>query len=571
MSIMSRSSVSRAGNDRARRTTGHSHSRDPRPIGDKAYTYRCAKMVEEYLEQHGYPLDVTRRLCQSTNVISSREYYDIFKYLAAEVDDTMKFEGSMDVEIPAAMKKWKFPFELKKSKFQNIGAPGSWPELVSILAWVVEFVEAGALQNALGFEGVEFGEDEFGPTENMDTAEAVPAVEKMAAYVEWLHGKGKDEIMAGWLNKIGEELEALDDAIVTDERRFHDKEVELQALNKIHEELPLLEERRQRHMVATETLEHDIKSVETKTEGVIERIQQLEAEFQKLESENSTHESEVSDLRRQVQEQPMTIGELEQLKVEWGRKRDADSSLKKDVEKLDVHIRDVASQQVTLEDEIRRIVQTYNEFLWAAKIAQPEDKRAEGLDLSLRPDLQGSADELMNVDWNRHRRHLAKVINHLEEKGRQTERETQESQIDQKRTSERISETERSNEKRRRQGEQQRRSNEELRERFERELSTLQKKATNVEDNLYSIKTSSPVKPLDDQEIENLQKQLACIKRWAAEESETLKVQMMQEAKASCNLQYTAKRELLETLEGLKMMERDLLGRLALHPPMGGA
>jgi SMC interacting uncharacterized protein involved in chromosome segregation len=420
-------------------------------------------VVEEFLETRGYPLDVTRCL-QSSNVISSREYYDIFKYLANIRDETMKLEGSMDNEIPAAMKKWKFPFELKKSKFQNIGAPGSWPELIALLAWVVEFIEADQPRNPLAFDGgTEFGDDEFAEEHSSSAQEAVPPAEKQAAYVEFLNGKDREEIQASWLQKIANELEELEDAMGDAERRLHEKEEELTALDKRHEELPLLGEQRQRHLVAAETLDHEIKSVEVKVQGTQDRVQQLEAEAQTLEGENAEHEAEVSELRRQVQEQPMTIAEVEHMKLEWNRKRDADTTLKKDVERLDVQIREIAGQEIALEDDIRRLVQTFNELLWQAKIGQPEDKRAEGLELSLRPDLSGPVENLHKVDWNRARRHLAKVTQHLDEKGRQTERETQESHIEQKRSSERISETERSNEKRRRQLEQQRRNNQELR------------------------------------------------------------------------------------------------------------
>jgi hypothetical protein len=90
-----------------------------------------------------------------------------------------------------------------------------------------------------------------------------------------------------------------------------------------------------------------------------------------------------------------------------------------------------------------------------------------------------------------------------------------------------------------------------------------------MEDQLYSIKTSSPVKPLDDSEIENLQKELASIKRWAQEESEALSLQLQKEVKLACNLQYTAKRELMETHESMKKMEQDLAGRLAMASRSG--
>merc|ERR1719217_324414 len=265
---MSRASFSsnRTGNDRARRTTGHGHSRDPRPVGERAYTQQCAKMVEEFLESRGYPLDVTRRL-QSSNVISSREYYDIFKYLATIRDETIKLEGNMDVEIPATMKKWKYPFELKKSKLQNIGAPGSWPELIATLAWVVEFIEADEPRNALAFDCTDFGEDEFAE-ENSSSApdSAVSIQEKQIGYVEFLNGtKERDEIQAGWIQKIEEELEEPDEAIVEGERKYKEKEEELEGLEKRHEEIPLLEEKTKKHAVATETLDHEIRSLEVQT------------------------------------------------------------------------------------------------------------------------------------------------------------------------------------------------------------------------------------------------------------------------------------------------------------------
>merc|ERR1719171_1688792 len=120
-----------------------------------------------------------------------------------------------------------------------------------------------------------------------------------------------------------------------------------------------------------------------------------------LLEENGRYESEIDDLQQQIKDQPMTVAEMEQLKMDWGRKRDADASLKKEISHLDANIRELATQEVALEDSIRANVANCNDALWKVRLAQPEDKRAEGLDLSLRPDLLGPMDELLSYDWQR--------------------------------------------------------------------------------------------------------------------------------------------------------------------------
>merc|ERR1719387_49185 len=493
MSIMSRASFSsnRAGNDRARRTTGHGHSRDPRPLGERQYTIQCARMVEEFLESRGYPLDVTRRL-QSSNVISSREYYDIFKFMANIRDESLRLEGSMDVEIPVAMKKWKYPFEVKKSKLQNIGAPGSWPELIAILAWVVEFIQADEPLRSLGgggFEGSEalFLEDELGDEEKPPSNNPVPFNEKKDAYMAFLNGKDKEDIQAGFQQRIIQDVDELDREMQLLEERYQEKQIELKALNDRHDLLPLLDQERQKHNLAAERLDQEFRSTEVKTAGLLGRITEMEKELHMLLEENGRYESEVDDLQQQIKEQPLPVAEMEQLKIDWGRKRDADASLKKEISHLDCQIRDLAEQELGMEDSIRRNVANCNDALWQVKLAQPEDKRAEGQDLALKPDLTDHMEGLLSYDWQKARRHLTKVGQSLEDKSRQMEASLRDLTLEQKRTQEHLSKVEMGAARKRTQVESMRRRNGEERDRYAIDLDEHCQQADNLESSLHQL------------------------------------------------------------------------------------
>lgn len=543
--------------------------RDPRPIGERHYTTQCARNVEEYLEARGYPLDVTRRLANAQG-ISSREYYEIFKFLANIRDESLKLDGPMDVEIPAAFKKWKYPFEVKKTKLQNIGAPGSWPELIALLAWLVEFIQADEPLHAPGAfcDGTphEFGEfEEIGDLveeEKPQNSDCVPQELKHNAYLEFLQGKDRGELQAQFAEQIQQDLEQLDQIIHREDERSAAKQAELKALQAKHDEMPILEDRRQKSDIAAENLEHEIRGAKIRTDGILERIQAMEAEAQMLERENAQHDMEIEALREQIKAQTMTVGEIQTLKAEWKRRRETDSCLKKDVTQLDAQLKTLAEQEHKVEDDIRRVVGVCNDLLWQVKLAPPEEKRAEGLDLTLRPDLSGPMDQLASYDWGRARRHLSKVSQHLDERSRQVDKETQQSLVEQKRAQEQVSSSERNNHRHRTQVDQQRATNDLLREQYARELDDAEKKAETAEGALHMLMSAPPPSPLEDAEVEQWLRQKQTTERWAEEESETLRAQLHREVKYAASIHHTVKAQLCETLETVKQLERETLRRL---------
>merc|ERR1719281_373162 len=116
--------------------------------------------------------------------------------------------------------------------------------------------------------------------------------------------------------------------------------------------------------------------------------------------------------------------------------------------------------------------------------------------------------------------------------------------------------------RKRTQTEQMRRRNGEERDRHAIDLEEHSGQADSLESSLHQLMIGPPPKPLDDAEIESWQRQLAAVRRWSEEESDSLKVQMLKDAKYASNLQNTVKQQLHETLDFVRQLERDVLGRV---------
>merc|ERR1719379_857275 len=109
-------------------------------------------------------------------------------------------------------------------------------------------------------------------------------------------------------------------------------------------------------------------------------------------------------------------------------------------------------------------------------------------------------DELLSYDWQRARRHMSKVSQGLEDKGREAEASLRQTALEQKRTQERLSMAEMGVTRKRTQVEQMRRRNGEERDRQQLDLDETTGQAANFENSLHQLVAAPPPKPLDDAE-----------------------------------------------------------------------
>jgi len=118
--------------------TGLRHSRDPRPVGDRAFAAQCARNVAEFLASRGYSKIISpEKLLKDP---STKEFYEVFRFIIAQLDPRLQVEGKMEDEVPAIMKRLKYPVEVNRSKLQAISGPNTWPQLLAVLDWLAMLV-----------------------------------------------------------------------------------------------------------------------------------------------------------------------------------------------------------------------------------------------------------------------------------------------------------------------------------------------------------------------------------------------------------------------------------------------
>jgi len=71
---------------------------------------------------------------------STKEFYEVFRFLIAQLDPQLELEGKMEDEVPAIMRRLKYPVEVNRSKLQAISGPNTWPQLLAVLDWLTVLV-----------------------------------------------------------------------------------------------------------------------------------------------------------------------------------------------------------------------------------------------------------------------------------------------------------------------------------------------------------------------------------------------------------------------------------------------
>jgi SMC interacting uncharacterized protein involved in chromosome segregation len=110
------------------------NSRDPRPVGDRSYAAQCARRVVELLTSCSYGKMISHEKLLKDP--SSKEFFDIFKFLIAQLDPQLLVDGKLEDEVPLIMRRLKYPVEVNRSKLSAISGPNTWPQLLAVLDWL---------------------------------------------------------------------------------------------------------------------------------------------------------------------------------------------------------------------------------------------------------------------------------------------------------------------------------------------------------------------------------------------------------------------------------------------------
>jgi len=499
-------------------------SRDPRPVGDRAYTSQCAKTVVEFLQSHGFNRTLTtEKLLRDP---TTKDFFDVFKFLIAHIDPALPVEGKMEDEVPALMRRLKYPVEVNRSKLQAISGPNTWPQLLAVLDWLVNLVVC--MEETLQpFAACQVPLQDPGETDYDEHNHILQAaMQKNYQLYLNLQDDGEDEarlrqIYEDRIASLTGEVERAQEQWTLMEQRLGDFQAQ-------HERL--LELR-----VAPQHLEAEADRIKGIVHENEEQVAKMEHDIKRLARDCTDFHLEVEGLQgtsrkltEQIEGQSYSKKDIERLKGERSHLRNVLANLRSDCERAEQGVWELGIEESRLADVLHRALRRANENLEAFGQLQAAEPGALGLDdFRLRVDLDEPSDELANMDFSEARRHLREVAQGCAEAVQRDDGALHEVLENQRTVQEELALKERENRRLKVRLEQLQRLREEHREWSIKQLEEAQRTAEQTEDGVHTMgMDDGPCALRDAAEVDQLRLQLAALKSDYANEKEQAEEQL---------------------------------------------
>ncbi len=363
--------------------------RDPRPLRDRSFQARISQELLEYLTHNNFELEMKHSLGQNTlRSPTQKDFNYIFQWLYHRIDPGYRFQKAMDAEVPPILKQLRYPYEkgITKSQIAAVGGQ-NWPTFLGMLHWLMELAQMmdryalGEYDEACAEMGVDVSGDRIifrfltgayhdwlqgGEEEDDDAAgqRLVPHIELMAQEFENGNEKYVNEIAS-----LDAENRSLRDQIEELEKNAPD-------MAKLDKQFRILEDDKRK-------FEDYIQNVQGKIEKYESRINFLEEEIKKTESELQTAEEERAGLQASVDQQGLTIQDIDRMNTERDRLQ---KSLDDTVNRLEeTHARVMAKESEAsgkLED-LEELVKAYNTLGYQTSLIPSTAVNANGQDYEL--------------------------------------------------------------------------------------------------------------------------------------------------------------------------------------------
>jgi len=333
------------------------HSRDPRPIGDKGFATQCARNIVELLVSHGFGKTISHEKLLKDP--STRDFFEIFRFLMGQIDPRFEMEGKLEDEVPVIMRRLKYPVEVNRSKLQAISGPNTWPQLLAVLDWLVmlvrittDLIEPVAL--------CELGLSDAGDAEH-DIADHQLLQSLHENYVQYLGNNDENADEERLRHVYEERLAALRGEIERLQTQHEGMDVRLHDLRTEHERFLELQREPALLELEAEKLRGTIQCTEA-------QVQQLEHEISLAEADEGTCCCDLDDLQstihrlmEQVEKQAYSKKDIERLKCERSQLKHVHQDLRTDLEKVDQEIWELGMKESNWMEAIGRVLRMVNE------------------------------------------------------------------------------------------------------------------------------------------------------------------------------------------------------------------
>ena len=119
------------------------HTKDTRPMRDKAFQAGCVANISDFLISAHCPVPIGPRTFSSPTL---KEFQNIFKFLVQEfTDNSSPFTKKFEDDAIYILKDLRYSAmeTIGKTAFTAPGAPTYWPGMLAMLNWLVELNKVG--------------------------------------------------------------------------------------------------------------------------------------------------------------------------------------------------------------------------------------------------------------------------------------------------------------------------------------------------------------------------------------------------------------------------------------------
>ena len=372
--------------------------RDPRPLKDRSYQARIGQELVEFLANRNFEMDMSYKL--SDNFIKSptqKDFNTVFKFLYKQIDYNYRFQKNIDQEVPPLLKQLRYPYEKSITKSQIAAVGGqNWSTFLGLLHWMMQLViMLDRYQNDMYTDAcMEAGVDV--------AADNIIYEFLTSAYQDWLNMDDEaeeedvDRALAPHIQAMARSFERSNSRFIQDlemlEAEHARLQKEIEDLEKSTPDPAVLDN----HFKIME--EDKVKFEEYNTlamqrsEKYETRIQVLQEELEKLHAELKEAEDERRALRDAVDEQGISMQDIDRMTAERERLQ---KSIESAAQRLEDVKKKVAEKEIEASqklDELERMVHRYNTVAYQIGLIPSTAVNAKGKDY----ELQVTVNEGMN-------------------------------------------------------------------------------------------------------------------------------------------------------------------------------
>ncbi|KAJ5287530.1 hypothetical protein N7478_003216 [Penicillium angulare] len=363
--------------------------RDPRPLRDRTFQARIGHELLEYLTNNQFELEMKHSLGQNTlRSPTQKDFNYIFQWLYHRIDPGYKFQKAMDSEVPPILKQLRYPYEkgITKSQIAAVGGQ-NWSTFLGMLHWLMQLAQMmeGYVQGQYDEASAEVGVDV--------TGDRIIFRFLTEAYHDWLQG-GEDEDDETAEQRLVPHIENMSQEFARGNERFVQEMKALETENRaLREQIEEMERnapdmaKLDKHFRILEDDKRKFEDYNQNVKGKIDkyetRIKILDAELQKTDDDLQTVEAERVDLQASVDQQGITIQDIDRMNSERERLQKSLEDTMARQEEAHARVMEKESEASQKLEDLEQIVKTYNTLGYQASLIPSSAVNAKGQEFEL--------------------------------------------------------------------------------------------------------------------------------------------------------------------------------------------